>query len=209
MGAVFIIIKVGAVIKYGVCRFTRTSFLYACPGVSPQRRRARIIAQSYPVRTAIQLSRIAESEYPPSSLDKGVGKYTRVVEKSIRFFLQDRNVPLNITTGTEKSICTKVFSPTYQVVTKKAKLAKDFPSTFQVVTDFRFCTKVFAFLPLHFFIGTEKIEIADLFFGFHKSFTFASLHFSNGHFFETVYQTFFRTTKVPSKRKQEGTRSTV
>ena len=80
---------------------------------------------------------------------------TPMLSKKVSFFLQDRNVPLTITTGTEKSICAKVFSPTYQVVTKKAKLAKDFPSTFQVVTDFRFCTKVFAFftLPLLYWYG--------------------------------------------------------
>ena len=30
------------------CRFTQTSFLHTCPGVSPQRRRALIITQSYP-----------------------------------------------------------------------------------------------------------------------------------------------------------------
>jgi len=72
---------------------------------------------------------------------------TTLLSKKVSFFLQVRNVPLTITTGTEKSICAKVFSPTYQVVTKKAKLAIDFPFTFQVVTDFRFCTKVFAFYP--------------------------------------------------------------
>jgi hypothetical protein len=124
--------KVGAVFEYekdksggqlfnnGVCRFTRTSFLYACPGVSPQRRRALVVAnyafiasvqarklirlvapplpkksvdfsgtpnnaQSYPVRTAIQLSRIADGNNPPSSLDKGVPKNNLVVEKKFYF----------------------------------------------------------------------------------------------------------------------------
>jgi len=77
----------GVVIKICSCRFTRSSFFCACPGFSPQRRRAHIIAQSYPVRTVIQLSRIT---IPSSSLDKGVSKYNPVVKKSIQFFLQDR-----------------------------------------------------------------------------------------------------------------------
>ena len=47
-------------------------------------------AQSYPVRTVIQLSRIAESKYPPSSLDKGVPKNNLVGEKSF-IFLSCRN----------------------------------------------------------------------------------------------------------------------
>ena len=44
--------------------FHPMSFLYACPGISPQRRRAcsfEFIAQSYPHRTAIQLSK---NKYP-------------------------------------------------------------------------------------------------------------------------------------------------
>ena len=39
-----------------VCRFLRMSFFYSCPGISPQRRQAHIFAQSYPIRTVIQLS---------------------------------------------------------------------------------------------------------------------------------------------------------
>ena len=47
-----------------ICRFTRTSFLCACPGISPQRRFARpfgVVAKSYPVRTVIQLSKNKKS----------------------------------------------------------------------------------------------------------------------------------------------------
>ncbi len=142
VGAIFIIEKVRAFIKICSCRFTRTPFLCACPGVSPQRRLAQpfgVIAKSYPVRTAIQLSRIAESECPPSSLDKGVSKYNPVVKKVS--FVQVRNVPLTITTGKEKSIC-----------------AKDFPSTFQVVIDFRFLYEGFCLFtpPLLYWHGIIK-----------------------------------------------------
>ena len=36
--------------------FFRTSFFCACPGISPRRRLAHIVARSYPIRTVIQLS---------------------------------------------------------------------------------------------------------------------------------------------------------
>ena len=39
-----------------VCRFLRMSFFCACPGISPRRRLAHIVARSYPIRTVIQLS---------------------------------------------------------------------------------------------------------------------------------------------------------
>ena len=91
---------------------------------------------------------------------------TPMLSKKVSFFLQDRNVPLTITTGTEKSICAKVFSPTYQVVTKKAKLAKDFPFTFQVVTDFRFCTKVFAFYPSTSLLARKNSKLPIFFLAF-------------------------------------------
>ena len=38
------------------CRFLRMSFFCACPGISPRRRLAHIVARSYPIRTVIQLS---------------------------------------------------------------------------------------------------------------------------------------------------------
>ena len=69
---------------------------------------------------------------------------------------------------------------------EKSKTGERFSLHFSSNNGFSILYEGFCLLPLHFFIGTEKIEIADLFFGFHKSFTFASLHFSNGQIFEVV-----------------------
>ena len=92
---------------------------------------------------------------------------------------------------------------------EKNKTGERFFFHFSSSNGFPILYEGFCFLPFHFFIGTKKIEIADLFSGFYKSFTFTSLHFFNGHFFEAVYQTFLPNTKIPSKRKPEGTRNTV
>ena len=45
----------------GFCRFTRNS---SCPGISPQRCLAHIIAKSYHFRTVIQLSRYTRENIP-------------------------------------------------------------------------------------------------------------------------------------------------
>ena len=50
-----------SILNTGFCRFTRNS---SCPGISPQRCLAHIIARSYHFRTVIQLSRCTRENIP-------------------------------------------------------------------------------------------------------------------------------------------------
>ena len=50
-----------SILYTGFCRFTRNS---SCPGISPQRCFAHIIAKSYHFRTVIQLSRCTRENIP-------------------------------------------------------------------------------------------------------------------------------------------------
>ena len=50
-----------SILYTGFCRFTRNS---SCPGISPQRCLAHIIAKSYHFRTVIQLSRYTRENIP-------------------------------------------------------------------------------------------------------------------------------------------------
>jgi hypothetical protein len=137
-----------------------------------------------------------------------VGKYTHVVEKSI-FFSSGPECSSHYYYWYRKIDLRESFFSHLSSSNEKSKTGERLSLHFSSSNGFSILYEGFCLLPLHFFIGTKKFEIADLFSGFYTSFTFASLHFSNGHFFEAVYQTFFRTTKIPSKRKQEGTRNTV
>ena len=107
MGAVFIIEKVRAVIEYVVAALPERRFCVPAP---ESHRSVAVLVSSHshiPFGRLFSCQGSSESERPPSSLDKGVQKYNPVVEKSIQFFLQARNVPLTITTGIEKSFWSK------------------------------------------------------------------------------------------------------
>ena len=74
-------------------------FLYACPGISPQRHYAcsfEVIAQSYPHRTAIQLSK---NKYPPHLLPVGKAVFSGVLKNIFVLHLFPLRSP----------ICTPIF----------------------------------------------------------------------------------------------------
>lgn len=91
------------------------SFLYACPGISPQRRHAcsfEFIAQSYPHRTAIQLSK---DKYPLTYY-QWERLFFRVFEK---YFLSFHLFP------PVKAICTPVFKKYFLLYWVAEKIVKN------------------------------------------------------------------------------------
>ena len=69
-----------SIFNTGFCRFTRNS---SCPGISPERCLAHIIAKSYHFRTVIQLSR-----YTRESIPQGVTFKTSVFPGFFKTFFK-------------------------------------------------------------------------------------------------------------------------
>ena len=106
-------------------------------------------------------------------------------------------------------------SLTYQVVTKKTKCTKDFSKLsdclhlhlhFSIGTEIGQTTKTFSLTTL---MAKNSAWSVMLFRSFYKTFT-NTPSLSYWHAKQSKWRNFFHAdTKIPSRRKQEGTRSTV
>jgi hypothetical protein len=74
----------GQLFNNGVCRFTRTSFLYACPGVSPQRRRALVVA-NYAFIASVQARKLIRLVAPPLPAKSTILRGPRLMHSHIPF----------------------------------------------------------------------------------------------------------------------------
>ena len=82
------------------------SFFYPCPGISPQRRQARIFAQSYSIRTVIQFS------ICPSIGSQREGPKINPVCKFFELCLQRQKEPVHSTSNQREIISRYIFDET-------------------------------------------------------------------------------------------------
>jgi len=105
-----------------------------------------------------------------------VSKYNPVVKKSI-FFSSGQECSSHYYYWYRKIDLRESFFSHLSSSNEKSKTGDRFSLHFSSSNGFSILYEGFCLLPLHFFIGTKKFEIADLFSGIIKLFTFSSHYY--------------------------------